>query len=75
VALAAFRKNIRIELMNEAGQVVMAFNVYRCWPSQYVALDELDARAPGSMTVEALTLQCEGWERDQAVVEPVEPSF
>ena len=29
VSLADFRKNIRIELYNEAGQLVIAYNVYR----------------------------------------------
>ena len=35
VDLKNMRKDIRIELMNEAGQLVMAWNVFRCWPSEY----------------------------------------
>jgi phage tail-like protein len=31
VLLKDLRKDITIELYNEAGQVVMAYNVYRCW--------------------------------------------
>jgi hypothetical protein len=50
----------------------MSFLVYRCWPSEYAALGPMDARA--SETVfETLVLQHEGWERDEAVTEPVEP--
>jgi phage tail-like protein len=74
VSLKDFRKDIVIELYNEAGQLVMAFKVYRCWPSDYVALSDLDANDT-SVAFESITLQHEGWERDYAVTEPVEPSF
>ncbi len=72
VALASFRKDVRLELMNEAGQLVIAYNLYRCWPSEYQALPELDANTAG-VALQRLTLQCEGWERDKAVGEPTEP--
>jgi phage tail-like protein len=52
----------------------MAYKVYRCWPSEYVALSDLDANG-ASVAFEQLTLQNEGWERDTSVVEPKEPSF
>jgi phage tail-like protein len=72
VALASFRKDIIIELYNEAGQVVLAYKVYRCWVSEYQALPDLDA--DGSVTaIQSITLQHEGWERDTSVPEPVEP--
>jgi phage tail-like protein len=74
VSLDDFRKDIRIELLNEAGQLVMAWMVYRCWPSEYVALAGLDANNHG-IAIESITLQNEGWERDYAVMEPSEPSF
>ena len=73
VSLKDFRKDITIELYNEAGQLVMAFLVYRCWPSEYIALSDLDA-GNTSVAFESLTIQHEGWERDVAVVEPVEPT-
>jgi len=74
VSLKDFRKDIIIELYNEAGQLVLAFRVYRCWPSEYTALDDLDAN-DACVAVESLTLQHEGWERDYEVTEPTEPSF
>ena len=73
VGLADFRKDIVIELLNEAGQLVMAYRVFRCWPSAYEALPDLDANA-GAVAVQRLTLQNEGWDRDPAVTEPVEPT-
>lgn len=74
VSLADFRKDIVIELMNEAGQVVKSYKVHRCWPSEYQALSDLDANAAG-VAIERLKLENEGWERDTSVVEPKEPSF
>ncbi len=74
VSLKDFRKDMIIELLNEAGQLVMAFKVYRCWPSHYSPLQELDANSTG-VAVETLVLEHEGWERDYAIYEPVEPSF
>jgi phage tail-like protein len=74
VSLADFRKDVVIELLNEAGQVVKAFKVYRCWPSEYQALPDLEANT-NAVAIETLKLENEGWERDEAVTEPTEPSF
>ena len=74
VSLHDFRKDITIELHNEAGQLVMAWHVYRCWPSVYQALSALDGDAAAT-AIESLTLVHEGWERDHSITEPVEPSF
>jgi phage tail-like protein len=71
VALASFRKDIVIELFNEAGMVVKAFKVYRCWPSEYQALPDLEANA-NAVAIETLKLENEGWERDETVTEPSE---
>ena len=73
-SLADFRKDILIQLINEAGQIVIAYKVHRCWPSEYVALPDLDANA-ADVAFEQLILQNEGWERDTSVAEPQEPSF
>lgn len=72
VSLVDFRKDVLIELLNEAGQVVKAFKVYRCWPSEYQALPDLDANA-SAVAIEHLKLENEGWERDESVTEPKEP--
>lgn len=72
VALASYRKDIGLEVLNEAGQIVLAYLVYRCWPSIYQPIPELDAGASLTL-VESLTLEHEGWERDIDVGEPEEP--
>ena len=74
VSLKDFRKDILIELYNEAGQKVLAYKVYRCWVSEYTALPELDASA-NAVAIQSLKLENEGWERDTEVSEPEEPSF
>lgn len=74
VSLRDFRKDIYIELLNEAGQVALAWNVYRCWPSEYVALGDLDANG-NAVAIEELKLENEGWERDTNVPEPTEPQL
>jgi phage tail-like protein len=74
VSLKDFRKDITIEVYNEAGQLVLAYNVFRCWVSEYQALPDLDANA-NAVAIEHLKLENEGWERDYAVTEPKEPSF
>lgn len=71
MSLAHFRKNIVIDLFNEAGQRVLSYLVRRCWPSEYVAVGDLDADN-GAVAIETLVLQNEGWERDTAVTEPQE---
>jgi phage tail-like protein len=74
VSLKDFRKDIIIELYNEAGQKALAYKVYRCWVSEYTALPELDASA-SAVAIQSITLENEGWQRDTEVTEPEEPSF
>ena len=74
VSLADFRKDVIIDLFNEAGQKVLSYKVYRCWVSEYQALPGLDANA-NAIAIETIKLENEGWERDTSVIEPKEPSF
>ena len=74
VSLADFRKNLTIEFYNEAGQLAISYNVFRCWVSEYQALPELDASG-NAVAIQTLKLENEGWERDYSVTEPSEPSF
>ena len=74
VSLRDFRKDIILELYNEAGQLAVAYNIYRCWVSEYQALPELDASG-NAVAIQTLKLENEGWVRDVAVTEPTEPVF
>jgi phage tail-like protein len=71
MSLKNFRKNLYIELLNEAGQVAKAWQVYRCWVSEYSAFPELDANG-NAVAIESIVVQHEGFERDTAVPEPTE---
>jgi phage tail-like protein len=73
-ALESFRKDVIIEVYNEAGQLAIAYKVYRCWVSEFQALPEMDANA-NAVAIQTLKLENEGWERDVEVPEPDEPTF
>jgi len=74
VSLANMRKNIYLEFYNEAGQLVLAYKIYRCWVSEYQAMPDLDANA-NAVAIEHIKLENEGWERDTSISEPTEPSL
>jgi phage tail-like protein len=74
VSLKDFRKDLIIEVYNEAGQLVLAYKVFRCWVSEYQALPDLDANA-NAVAIQTIKLENEGWERDYSVTEPTEPTF
>ena len=74
VSLKDFRKDLIIELYNEAGQLAVAYKVFRCWVSEFQALPDLDANA-NAVAISRLKLENEGWERDVEVGEPSEPQF
>jgi phage tail-like protein len=72
-SLKNFRKDIILEVHNEAGQVALAYKIYSCWVSEY-ALPEFDANANG-VAIEHLKIENHGWERDLSVTEPTEPTL
>lgn len=74
VSLKDFRKNIILEFYNEAGQLAIAYKIYRCWVSAYQAFPELDASA-NAVAIQHIKLEHEGWERDSEVPEPEEPTL
>ena len=70
-SLKTLRKELRIELLNEAGQPVHRYIVHRCWVSEYQALPDLDAGG-NSVAIEHIKLENEGWEHDLTLGEPTE---
>jgi phage tail-like protein len=74
VSLKDFRKDVVVEIYNEAGQLALAYKVFRCWVSEFQAFPEADANA-NAVAIQTLKLENEGWERDYEVPEPGEPSF
>jgi phage tail-like protein len=74
VSLQDFRKDLIIEVYNEAGQLALAYKVFRCWVSEYQALPDLDANA-NAVAIQHIKLENEGWQRDAEVPEPSEPAL
>ena len=74
VSLANFRKDLLIEVYNEAGLLALRYKLFRCWASEFQALPEMDANA-NAVAIQTIKLENEGWERDLDVVEPAEPTF
>jgi len=74
VSLKDFRKDLTIELYNEAGQLAITYKVYRCWVSEYQGQADLDANA-NAVLIQHIKLENEGWEKDPDIPEPTEPQF
>lgn len=71
-SLKNLRREVRIDLLNEAGQPVHRYIFHRCWVSEYQTLPDLDAGA-NAIAIEHIKLEHEGWEHDMSLTEPQEP--
>jgi phage tail-like protein len=74
VSLKDFRKDVILDVYNEAGQLVITYKIFRCWVSEFQSLADLDANA-NAVLIQHIKLENEGWERDYEVPEPTEPTF
>lgn len=78
-----YLRNLSIELMNQAGQVVSRYYVFNCWPSEYQPVPGLDASQGNTVAIETLKIENDGWARDASlevpelpvINEPVSPSI
>jgi len=70
-SLKNLRREVQIEMLNEAGQAVMRYCVHRCWVSEYQALPDLDASG-NAVALEHIKLENEGWEKDPTLTEQKE---
>ncbi len=71
ISLKSFRKDIIVDVFNEAGQKVLSYLLFRCWVSEFQTLPALDA-ATAAVAIETIKLENEGWQRDESVTEPAE---
>ena len=72
-SLGEFRKNITVDVFNEAGIKALSYNLYRCWVSEYQALPDLDAGA-NAVAITSIKLEFEWFERDLSVQEAAGPA-
>jgi phage tail-like protein len=71
MSLKNFRKSFRIDLLNEQGNPVRGYMIYRAWVSEYTALPVMDAMG-NDIAIETIVLTYEGFEIDANIKEPVE---
>lgn len=69
--LAAYKKDLTLEMMNEKGHVVYRYFLHHCWVSEYTAMPELNANA-NAVAIESMKIELEGWDRDRDTKEPNE---
>jgi phage tail-like protein len=74
VSLKDFRRDFILEVYYEASQKVAAYTIRRCWPSEFIAVPEMDANG-AAVAIQMLKLENEGWERDTSVADSDEPSL
>src|SRR5688500_9938221 len=74
VSLKDFRKDLVLEIYNEAGHLVLAYRLFRCWPSEFEAFPDLDSSA-STVSIQTPTREYEDCERAYDVLETAEPSF
>jgi phage tail-like protein len=74
ISLKDFRKDVTLEIYNEAGQLALAYTIFRCWVSEFTASPELDANA-NAIAIRSMKVENEGWLRDDNVKEPAEISY
>jgi phage tail-like protein len=71
ISLRNFRKDVIIDVFNEAGQLALSYQLLRCWPSEFHAIPELNA-GTAAVAIQTLKLENEGWRRDVSISEPTE---
>lgn len=57
-----FRKDVHLELLDEAGEIVLAYTLHRAWVSRYQPVAVSDA-APELVAKETITVDFESWQR------------
>jgi phage tail-like protein len=67
-SLGEFRKNVTVDVFNEAGVLAISYNLYRAWVADYQALPDLDASA-NAVAITTIKLEYEWFERDANVNE------
>jgi len=73
-SLADFRKDVTVDVFNEAGQLCKTYVLYRCWVSEYQAISDLDANS-NAILIEHIKIEYEGFTRDLSVTEPTPAQF
>jgi len=71
ISLSKYRKEVTIQVLNEAGTPAIAYILKRAWVSEFQAVPEMDANA-NAVGIQMLKLEYEGFIVDPNVSEPAE---
>ena len=72
MSLVNYRRDVVITVLNLQGVPAISYQLRRAWVSEYQALPEFDANNMNTVGIQMITLQHEGFVRDEAVAEPSE---
>jgi len=72
MSLAKYRREVVINVLNLQGVPAISYQLRRAWVSEFTALPEFDANNMNTIGIQTITLQHEGFVRDDAVAEPAE---
>lgn len=72
MSLVNYRRDVVINVMNLQGVPAISYQLRRAWVSEFQALPEFDANNMNTVGIQSITLQHEGFVRDEAVAEPAE---
>jgi phage tail-like protein len=73
-SLKDFRRDVMIDVYNEAGQKVLSYHVVNCWVSEYQPASDFDANA-NAVSIQHIRLENEGWVRDTDLPPPPDVTF
>ena len=62
-SLKDFRRDLTIDMFDEAGQKVLSYQVFNCWVSEYQPVSDFDGNA-NAVSIQHIRLENEGWVRD-----------
>ncbi len=72
MSLRDYRRGVVINVMNLQGVPAISYQLKRAWVSEFQALPEFDANNMNTVGIQSITIQHEGFVRDEAVAEPAE---
>lgn len=64
-SLGDFRKNVTVDVFNEAGKLAISYNLFRCWVAEFQALPDLDSGA-NAVAITTIKLEYEYFKRVKA---------
>jgi len=72
MSLLNYRREVVINVLNLQGVPAISYTLRRAWVSEFQALPEFDANNMNTIGIQTITIQHEGFTRDESVSEPSE---